>query len=280
MSNRVSIVIPSRNEVFLQQTILDVLKNATGDIEIFPVLDGYEPPPHEIVEDPRVHYIRFPECAGNHKRQGVNTMVSLCSGKYVMTLDAHCMVAKGFDEVLVRDHQPNWVQVPRRNRLDAKNWCIQKQSDNRPPIDYEYIMYPAQFNPRAFHGFKWDDRTRERENVLIDDIITFQGSLWFMTKDWFKRCGFMDLKYQGWGQEAEEVSFTTWANGGECKVNKNTWYAHLHKGREHGRMYFLSKDMCRRSYEYCYNKWKDDPKFHKLLNKFMPMPGWPEKWEL
>src|SRR3989338_3025437 len=113
-----SIAIPSRNEVFLRQTILDVLANAAGEIEVFPVLDGYEPPPEEIVHDPRVHYLRLPLGDGKcHKRQGMNKMVELSSGEYVMTLDAHCMVAKGFDEQLAKDHKPNWVQVPRRNRL-------------------------------------------------------------------------------------------------------------------------------------------------------------------
>jgi hypothetical protein len=197
-----------------------------------------------------------------------------------MSLDAHCMMAKGFDEQLAKDHQPNWIQVPRRHRLDAENWTLQTQSDDRPPIDYEYIMYPIKFDPKAFHGFKWDEKTKAREHIMIDDIVTFQGSCWFMTKEWYNKMGFMQIEgYQGWGQEAEELSFTTWANGGECKVNKNTWYAHLHKGRKYGRMYFMPKSEVRKSYEYCYNKWRNDERFHKMIEKFMPMPGWPKDWK-
>jgi len=188
------------------------------------------------------------------------------------------MVAKGFDEQLIKDHQPNWVQVPRRHRLDAENWCLQKQVDNRPPIDYEYIMYPDKFPAKGylagFHGYKWDARSKERKDIPIDDIITFQGSAWFMTKEWFKKCGFMDYKYQAWGQEAEEISFTTWENGGRVVVNKNTWYAHLHKGQKYGRMYFLNKEMTRKSYDYCYRRWSNSPTLHNLIKKFMPMPGW------
>ena len=45
-----------------------------------------------------------------------------------------------------------------------------------------------------------------------------------MTKDWFKRCGFMDLRYQGWGQEGEEIVLATYYNGGSVKTNKNTWH--------------------------------------------------------
>ena len=273
-----SIAIPSRNEKFLKRTIEDVLEKATGEIEIFPILDGYDIPEEERVKDKRVHYIHFKTGLG--KRQGINAMVAVCNGEYVMSLDAHCMMAKGFDEQLIKDHQPNWVQIPRRHRLDAENWCLQNQVDTRPPIDYEYITYPRTSNGNVFHGFKWDERTIARWNIPIDETITFQGSCWFMTKDWFKKMGFMDLRYQAWGQEAEEISFTTWTNGGKVMTNKNTWYAHLHKGKKYGRMYILSKSMCNKSYEYSYNRWKDDPKFHELINKFMPMPGWTKEWKL
>lgn len=277
-----SIVIPSKNEIFLQKTILDVLEKATGEIEVLPILDGYEPPNHEIVTDPRVRYIKLPSVHYSQKRQGINKAISEAKGKYVMSLDAHCMMAIGFDVQLINDHQPNWVQIPRRHRLDAENWSLQLQSDNRPPIDYEYIMWPLQFNPVALHGFKWDARTRDRSNLTIDDTVQFQGSCWFMTKKWFQKMGFMQVEgYTGWGQEAEEISLTTWKNGGRVVTNKNTWYAHLHKGPKYGRMYHLSRDENRRSYEYSYNKWVIENKdfFASLIEKFGPMPGWPQDWK-
>src|ERR1035437_3204398 len=160
-----SIAIPSRNEKFLKNTILDVLANATGEIEVFPILDGYEPTPEELVIDHRVTYIRIPLGDGKcHKRQGINLMVDTCKGDYVMSLDAHCMVAKGFDTQLAKDHKSNWVQIPRRHRLDAENWCIQTQGDNRPPIDYEYPMFVPLLRDKGLHGFKWDSRTLERSD--------------------------------------------------------------------------------------------------------------------
>jgi len=102
-----------------------------------------------------------------------------------------------------------------------------------------------------------------------------------MSKDWFNRRGFMSLDYQGWGQEAEEISFETWKNGGRVVVNKNTWYAHLHKGKKYGRMYNLSKDENRKSYEYSYNLWININRefFKGLIEKFMPLPKWPKDWK-
>ncbi len=277
---KLSIAIPSRNELFLDNTIRDVLKNATGDIEVFPILDGYEPA--QLIDDPRVKYIRLPQVKYTQKRHGINKMVEICSGDYVMSLDAHCMLAPGFDEQLIKDHKPNWVQVPRRNRLDAENWCLQTQIDSRPPIDYEYIMFEPIIRDHGIHGFKWNARCFERKHILIDDIMTMQASMWFMTKEWFNKMGFMQIEgYTGWGQEAEEICFTTWLNGGECKVNKNTWYAHLHKGQKYGRMYWMSREENRRCYTYSYNKWIIENKefFISLVKKFAPLPSWPRDWE-
>lgn len=275
-----TVVIPSKTEVFLKKTIEDVLKNATGEIEIYAVTDGYEET--DKVIDPRVIYLQLESSPHNQKRHGVNKAISLCKGEYVMALDAHCMVAPGFDEQLIKDHQPNWVQIPRRNRLDAENWCLQDQKDGRPPIDYEYIMWEPVSRHAGFHGYKWDARTRERWDIKLDDTMTIQGSCWFMTKEWFNKMGFMQIEgYTGWGQEGEEVALTTWKNGGRVVTNKNTWYAHLHKGKKYGRMYHLVKSETLLSYAYAYNLWVNENKefFIKYIEKFWPVPNWPNNWK-
>jgi len=278
-TNMLTIIIPSKNELFLNNTIRDVLINSRGEIEVIPVLDGYEP--DELVKDDRVRYLRLEKNEASQKRQGINKAVEMARGEYIMSLDAHCMLAPGYDLQLIKDHQPNWVQIPRRNRLEAETWSLQQQADDRPPIDYEYIMFNPLLKTKSMHGFKWDVRTNERADIMLDDTMEFQGSCWFMTKEWFKKNGFMDVKYQGWGQEAEEIGLTTWKNGGRVITNKNTWYAHLHKGPKWGRMYHLSKSENLRSYEYAYKFWLIDNKefFIKFIEKFWPIPGWPVNWK-
>ena len=54
MSNKysVSVLIPSLNEeLYLNKTIQNVLENARGDIEVIPILDGWEPTSR--IDDPR-----------------------------------------------------------------------------------------------------------------------------------------------------------------------------------------------------------------------------------
>lgn len=273
-----SIIIPARNEKFLRRTIEDVLEKATGEIEVLPILDGYK----EVeVEDPRVHYIYLEPAHHTQKRHGINKAVELVKGEYIMCLDAHCMMAKGFDEQLVKDHQPDWVQVPRRHRLDPINWSLQPQSDNRPPIDYEYVIFDRLVKYKHIHGYKWDAKTQERWDIPIDETMTIQGSCWFMTKEWFYKMGLMQIEgYSGWGQEGEEISFKTWRAGGKVMTNKNTWYAHLHKGNTYGRMYFMSKQSIRDCNDFSYQYWVIDNKefWVSFINKFKP-PLWPANWE-
>jgi hypothetical protein len=101
-----------------------------------------------------------------------------------------------------------------------------------------------------------------------------------MTRKWFDKCGFMKVEgYTGWGQEGEEVCMETIRQGGRAVVNKNTWYAHMHKGQMHGRMYKWTN--VEPSYKYAYNYWIYEQRdfFKKLIDKFGLFPNWKPDWE-
>jgi hypothetical protein len=271
---KLSVLIPARNEPYLNATIKSVLENATGETEIFAILDGYE-----TEQLPGVHYLHTPLGDGEcHLRQGINRAVELCSGEFVMKLDAHCMVAKGFDTELIKAHQDKRIQVPRRKRLDAKNWKLIE--DGRPPIDYEHIILDQLLTNKFIWATTWEQRTKEREGIAIDDVMHIQGSTWFLSKEWFKSCRFMDLRYTGLGQEAEEIVFETLKRGGEAKVNKNTWYAHLHKTQERD-WFHIPPATLKQSYDYSFNRWivENRTLFTDIVERFMPIPGWPDMWQ-
>jgi hypothetical protein len=275
----VSICIPSRKERFLNETIKDVLSNATGEIEIFPIIDGYELPDEDVIKDIRVKYIHLPDNGWMQKRQGINAAVSISQGKYVMSLDAHCMVSKGFDEILVRDCEDNMVMIPRRYKLDPLTWTTKNHLDGSLPVDYEYWLYNDYINNHFLKPHKWDARAIERKDIMIDDTLTMQASCWFMSRTWFDKRGFMRVKgYTGWGNEDVEICMETHINGGRVVVNKNCWYAHLYKGKDFGRMYksnFTQWKMTKAFGHYYWTVEKND-EFLKVLEKFMPIPNWPE----
>lgn len=281
-NDRVSIIIPSRNERFLPNTIDDLLKNCRGDIEIIPVLDGYwTSPPLRI--DPRVKIVHKGSVVG--MRDCINAGVAVSTGRFILKIDGHCMVDEAFDLKMAAISNERLVQVPRRYRLDAQNWCIRK--DRSEPVDYHCFTKPT--DPNAFggpglHGKNWHDKTRRLLNdpdTEIDDIMTFQGSCWFMEREYFDFLELMDSEnYGSFAAEAQEIGFKAWLSGGRVVVNKRTWYAHLHKGVTYGRGYKLEDGMRVKGIQYT-NKWMTDSAWKKqtlpfswFIEKFSPMPRW------
>lgn len=282
-----SVIIPSRNEKFLIPTIEDLLKKAQGEIEIIAVLDGYWPDP-QVPDYPEVKLIHRGEAQG--MRPAINAGVALASGEYIMKTDGHCMFDEGFDVKLIENYVEKSVMIPRRKRLDADNWCI--QDVGKPDVDYNYLSFPndpADFGGPGLNGRIWTAKALERTDSKydIDEEISFQGSCWFMKKDYFYFLELMDT--ENWGpfwNEAQEIGFKSWLSGGKVLRNKKTWYAHLHKGKKHGRGYHLPSEWSKMGATYA-NRWLfEDKMWHKqekplewLIERFMPMPTWPENWK-
>lgn len=284
--SKVSILIPARNERFLPQTIADLVAKAAADIEIIVVLDGYWPDPQLPDYDKLVIIHRG---APRGMRAGINAAAAIAKGDYLMKLDAHCMVAEGFDEILKADCADDWIVIPRRKRLDAENWCI--QDVGKPDVDYNYLSFPdnpADFGGPGLNGRIWTAKALERTDPKydIDEELSFQGSCWFMPRDYFHYLELMDK--ENWGpfwNEAQEIGFKAWLSGGKVMRNKKTWYAHLHKGKKYGRGYRMDSRWAKQGATYT-NRWlREDKMWHKqkypltwLIEKFMPMPGWPKNW--
>ena len=225
---RLSVVIPARNEPYLQKTIDSLLSSARGEIEIIAILDGYWPDP-PITDDPRVRLIHFSTPRG--MRPSANAAARIASGKYLMKVDAHCMFAEGFDEALKADCEKDWLVVPRRYSLDAEKW----ERKDKAPVDYMYLSYPLVEGPygTGLHGVRWKEYGN-REGVKdkpIDDLMSFQGSCWMMHLEKFFEIGGVDAENYHFYQEAQELGLKFWLSGGRVVRNKKTWYAHWHKSR-------------------------------------------------
>lgn len=219
----VSIVIPARKERYLNKTIQEIFDNVGGAVEIIVILDGYNTR-HRM---PGVHYIHNKESLG--MRTAINQGVEAARGSHIMKLDAHCMLDRHFDLKLLAEHHENWVQIPRRKRMDAKTWSLTK--DLRPDIDYMY-------NNKDLMGIitRNSNYDPELKKVLIDDTESFQGSCYFITKKFFKRLGLLDdLNFGGSGHESQEITIKCLAAGGRIIRNKKTWYAHARLSRSYSR---------------------------------------------
>lgn len=287
-----SIIIPSRNEQFLQKTIDDLLAKAKGEVEIIVVLDGVW---QEIKDDPRVKILHHGEVHNNFGlRDSVNAGMRIARGEYVMKADGHTMWDEGFDLKLIEDCSDDWVVIPRRYRLDAESWKIVE--DGRDPVDYMYLAYPYERPYDAtcgLHGAWWKELYGERKDILVDDVMTMQGSAYFMSKKHWERLGELDSELYGpFTHEAQEISMKTWLSGGRVVVNKKTWYAHLHKGKKYGTGYGFSteqwknwKALHEKGRLFCTDYWVNDKwperkhDFEWFINKFWPIPTWPDDWK-
>jgi glycosyltransferase involved in cell wall biosynthesis len=198
----VSIIIPSRNERFLPQTVDDIFAKATGAIEVIVVLDGYWPDP--ILTD-RKNLILLHRGTALGMRNAINSAAAIARGDFLMKADGHCMFAEGFDEVLAANCESNWVVVPRRYRLDADNWRINPE---RPgALDYQYVCFPDSpndFGGPTLTGRDWPEMGRQRRDVEIDELMTWQGSCWFMTQKYFHEMG--DLEENLYGTFGKEIT--------------------------------------------------------------------------
>ncbi|KKQ40892.1 MAG: hypothetical protein US60_C0051G0002 [Microgenomates group bacterium GW2011_GWC1_37_8] len=289
-----SIIVPSRSPEFLQKTVDDLLLKAEGNIEIIIVLDGIWPEKYNW-SDKRIRVIHQGTIHNSlGMRAAINTGVALAEGEYLLKCDEHTLWDKGYDKKLIVESQDNTMQVPRRYRLDADNWKIVE--DGRDPVDYMYLEYPylkPYDKTQGLHG-NWDkQRYYDRKDILIDDLMTMQGSCYFLPRKlWDSVIVEMDNKnYHSFTAEAQELSNKIWLSGNRVVVNKNTWIAHLHKGGR-GRRYGFSNEQYRKHEEgmergrlYCIDFWvnnKWDKRVHDfewLIEKFWPVPGWPEDWK-
>lgn len=282
MAINLSVLIPNRNSPFCSKTIQDILDKAAGDIEIIVNVDENWPEP--LIEDKRVIYIHPGRPRG--MRAGINAALALSRGKYIMKTDDHCMFAPGFDKILADNCNENWLVIPRRYSLDAENWQVDR---SRPSWDYHYLCFPERGKAHdwGMHGVIWPERRQGRSTPEheIDDTMSFQGSSWFANRDYFmKHIGFLDDRaetYSTFAQEPQEIGLKYWLGGGAIKVNKKTWYAHLHKGKRYGRMYKPDANTVA-SHNWSAKHWMNNEEpnmIHPiswLVEKFWPVPTWPK----
>ena len=281
-----SVCIPNRNSPFTAKTIDGVLKNAGCEVEVIVNVDENWPEP--LSEDPRVHYIHPSAPVG--LRQAINSCVAMAKGKYILKADDHVLFGENFGRILIDNHQENWVQIPRRYALDAENWKIEERTDGKYPIDYMYIDFPRKGKDHddGMHGVPWkrEDRDGHDADYFIDDTPSMQGSCYFMTKEYFNKLGLMSEEgYGQFAQEAQEIGFKTWLSGGAVKVNKKTWYAHLHKGSRYGRFYKFPGGTVEAS-SWSASHWLNNEEpgmIHDFAwfidEKFPNMPSWSSDWK-
>lgn len=296
-----SVLIPARQEMFLCNTIQDILEHAEADTEVIAVLDGaWADPP--IPDHERVTLVYHSQSIG--QRAATNEAAKMARGKYVMKLDAHCSMAQGFDKVLLADMQDDWTVVPTMRNLHAFDWVCKNGhrryqgpsgvcTDCGEPTtrDIRWIAKPSPqsncytFDPEPHFQYFREFNKRPEGQGDITPTMSLQGSCFMMTKKRYFDLNVCDESWGSWGSQGIEVAVKSWLSGGQVMVNRKTYYAHMF--RTQGADFSFPYPMSNRSIEFAKQqahdmvyKGKFDKAIHPiswLVEKFWPVPFWTEK---
>ena len=223
MDKKLSVVVPDYKDPLLHKTIDSLLDNSQlGEaLEVIAVLDGcWNITPFR--EDPRLIVVHLGKNRG--MRGAINAGVRVARGEFLMRTDEHCMFGPGYDKILTDACQPNWIMTATRYFLDPVKW----EKMDIPPVNFEKLIIQEGIK---FSGAKWHERDEEKKDVMIEETMAMQGSMWVMPHKWWNEV-ISELQTEGYGptyQDSHEMIFKTWKAGGKMMLNKNTWFAHKHR---------------------------------------------------
>jgi glycosyltransferase involved in cell wall biosynthesis len=295
-----SILIPSRNEMFLSKTIQDMLENSSDRTEIIVVLDGAWADPG-VPDHKRVTLVYLPESVG--QRAATNIACRLSKAKYVMKADAHTAWDKDFDLKMIeafKETGDDVTMVPVMRNLHAFNWVCpdghtRYQGPSGPCSECKKettrdVVWIAKTSPQST-AYRFDKSMHfqyfgEWKKKQVGDLVetpSLQGSAFMLTREKYWELNMSDEELGSWGQQGVEVAMKTWLSGGRVIVNKRTWYAHMFRTqggdfsfpypqrpqseivatREKTRDLFVNGKWPQAKYD-----------FNWYLDKFKPLPGW------
>ena len=308
-----SILIPSRNEMFLARTIEDILANIEANTEVIAVLDGAWANP-AIPQHERVNVIYLAQSIG--QRAATNLACRLSRAKYVMKLDAHCSFDKGFDRKMLEAFQKSGddvTMVPIMRNLWAFDWkcyhCGWKKYQGPTPKKCEQcgksdrikrkMLWIGKRNPQStsycfdatphFQYFgDWKHRPQyehDTKKTGLTETMSLQGSCWMLTRARYWDLDICDERFGGWGSQGIEVAVKTWLSGGRVLTNHNTWYAHMFRtqGGDFGFPYSISGRDQKKAQTYARdlffnNTWSKQVRpLSWLVEKFWPVKGWTDE---
>lgn len=310
--NQLSILVPSRNEMFLKRTIEDILEHSEADTEIIAVLDGQwaEPP---VVQHEKVNIIKTGTVIG--QREGTTIGAKLARGKYLMKVDAHCSFDQGFDRKMIdfMEKHGDIVAVPIMRNLWAFDWkcyhCGWKQYQGRTPEKCgacgksdkirRKMVWIGKHNPQSwsycfdsephfqyFEDYKHRPGIKEgRDKERYTETMSLQGSCWMMRREKYMDYIPTRENFGSWGNEGLEIACLGWLTGGRVLVNHDTWYAHMFRtqGGDFGFPYHQGGrevDKTKKTvWEYIVKQKLPNQKYPVswLIKKFWPVPGWTEE---
>lgn len=247
MTYDLSVLIPARSELWLPRTVEGVLERSCDRTEVIVALDG-EWPFDPLPQHPRLSVLYNAEPVG--QRAATNQAARVSDARWVMKLDAHCVLSPGFDEVLMEamDGHDDWTVTPKMYNLHAFNrrcydcgWeeyqgPLEKGCPEcGGPVVRDVVWQPKPSPETTAMRFGRDLRFqywsgRKKQQVWEGDnaeTMSLLGACWMLTRERYHAMNICDELHSGWGQQGTEVACKTWLSGGRLMLNRRAWFAHL-----------------------------------------------------
>lgn len=304
---QLSVIIPARNEMFLQRTVDSVMEMKRGDTQCIVFADEDWPIAPGLKAHPDVTLINVAKTSIG-QRAAINWGARISKAKYIMKLDGHCRLDEGFDVKLMADCEYKDVIVPRLFNLHAFDWkcrrCgLRTYQGPQPKVcsackqETEHVMRVV-WEPRwnrmtdsmrfdsDLHFQYWRDfsKTRPEGKLDIAPTMSLLGACWFLHRERYWELDGSDEATGSWGQQGTEIACKAWLSGGRLLCNKKTWYSHLFRTQPgFGFPYKLTHSQTERAREYSKSFWREgrwSKAVHPLswlVEKFWPVPGWTEQ---
>ena len=188
-----SILIPSRSEPYLQQTIEDIKAHAETDPEIL-----WEEDIEPIGQ-----------------RALCNRLASKAIGQYLLKIDAHCSFTQGFDRIMLEDIEDDLLAIDLRE-LDVDTWKM-----NPKPLASQ-IVFNSNF----------DLISAPERPELVPETMAILGVGFMVSKENYFKYNLIDASFGSWGLMGLEVPLKMWLAGKKVKVTKKAQMGHWYKQGE------------------------------------------------
>jgi len=191
VNSRVSVMIASYKEKYLDKTINNISKMAKGQIEILTIED-------EKQEGRRVLF---------------NRMARLATGKYLYIVDAHCRLTKGWDTKMKKICGVRDLVVSKIDDLDEKTWNFRGYNYGRVYLDNDLVE-------------KW---WKPDGDVEIQETMGMTGCSFMLRKKRYWELGGYTKELSRWGSDGPEWALKIWLSGGRCLLHTGVTCGHLFK---------------------------------------------------
>jgi len=243
---KLSILIPARNEEYLQQTIEDINIHAEGDVEISVGLDGCEQKLICLTDKKECLPARILRSEKSIGQRAMTNILANCStGDYLLKCDAHISFSQGFDVELLKLAKEATVVVPALTNLHCYDWvcpkghrkngrqfedkemkCEQCGGEMKKELIWRPIPKPVMTNYYFDTNLNFQYCEEQDEEHFETETMSIQGSCFMISKEDYFRLNVCDEKFGNWGQQGTEIACKAWLSGGRIISTRNCFYSH------------------------------------------------------